>query len=119
MVTPPTVFVDAIFHYKSKNFQWPYSLDKVCTTTECYNAYRRFLNEGITSLEIEYSSTDTLIISYNYSLAKHEMYKTTSSGSRLLKSLYGYYLFVKDSSLTLFKTVERQPVPKRYRGSLR
>jgi hypothetical protein len=104
MITPPSIFVEAVFNYKKKNFAWPTSFDNVCANSVCNEEYRKFIEGGIVSLRISYASDDTLVAPFEFSLAKHEEYKTSNRSSQIIRSFSGYYLWVKDSSFTFFKT---------------
>lgn len=115
MVNPPASFITAVFNYKKRNYQWPYTLDRVCTNRECSEDYRKFIDGGIMFLKVEYTSNDTLVVPFQYSLAKHEEYVTTNYKSNLTKTFNGYYLFVKDSSFTFFKVVMNEEFQKRQR----
>ncbi len=105
---PPSSFIDAVFDYKKRNFQWPYNLELVCSDGICKSEYKKFIADGIESIEFNKITKDTLILNFIYSKRKHAK-SNGRSDTYFPDIITGSYLFVSDIRFFNILTGNKKP----------
>ncbi len=109
IVHPPQSFIDAVFDYRKNNIDWPQPLDNVTRKPGVKADLDAFMTRGMEYISYAYSSRDTLILEFNFSRTKEADYYGFRGSPPPLRDIPGQYIFIRDSSLMLFKVELTKP----------
>jgi hypothetical protein len=112
MVTPPLVFTDAVFAYRKKYNHWPYPFTAASADQSFQEEYKRFIERGMETMNVIYASRDSMLIDFVYSMDKYAAYMQ-SKETYFPNVITGQYVFVRDSSLTIFSILLGKKVKKK------